>query len=119
MKLSDSQAKSRVVVICDGLAKSRVPIANTFWSKFMGLMGKDVQEGEDGLFLLNCSRVHTCFMCSSIDVLYVGACLQGIEMETLKPWQFGKKVKDARHVLEMPAGYLAGTAPKSIKLTKI
>lgn len=119
MEKSNCRMKSQVVVIHAGRVEAQVPVANTFWSKFMGLMGKDVREGDDGLFLANCSRVHTCFMRCPIDVVYVGNGLQGIEIETLKPWRLGKKVKDARHVLEMPAGFFADAAPKSIRLTKI
>ncbi len=119
MKESNCREESRVVVICSGRVEAQVSAANTFWSKFMGLMGRDVREGGDGLFLVNCPRVHTCFMRCPIDVLYVGNGLQGIEVETLKPWRLGKKVKDARHVLEMPAGFFADAAPTSIRLVRI
>ena len=93
-----------------------VPAARTFSSRLRGLMGRASLGEEEGLFLSNCSRVHCCFMRFPIDVLYVDCDLRGIEVETLEPWQLGKRVKGARHVLEMPAGYFDGVVPSSVQL---
>ena len=104
-----------VLVKKDGKVVS-VPVARTFSSRLRGLMGKASLGEEEGLFLAECSRVHCCFMRFPIDVLYVGCDLRGIEVETLEPWQLGKRVKGACHVLEMPAGYFDGIVPSSVQL---
>ena len=104
-----------VLVKKDGRVVS-VPVARTYFSRLRGLMGKASLGEEEGLFLAECSRVHCCFMRFPIDVLYVGCDLRGIEVETLEPWQLGKRVKGARHVLEMPAGYFDGIVPSSVQL---
>lgn len=109
-----SYAKS-VLVKKDGRAVS-VPVARTFSSRLRGLVGRASLGEEEGLFLSNCSRVHCCFMRFPIDVLYLDSNLRGIEAETLLPWQLGKKVKGACHVLEMPAGYFDGIVPSSVQL---
>lgn len=93
-----------------------VPVARTFSSRLRGLMGRASLGEEEGLFLANCSRVHCCFMRFPIDVLYLDSNLRGIEVETLFPWQLGKRVKGACHVLEMPAGYFDGIVPSSVQL---
>ncbi len=109
-----SYAKS-VLVKKEGRAVS-VPVARTFSSRLRGLMGRASLGEEEGLFLSNCSRVHCCFMRFPIDVLYLDSNLRGIEVETLFPWQLGKRVKGTCHVLEMPAGYFDGIVPSSVQL---
>lgn len=104
-----------VLVKKDGRLVS-VPVARTFSSRLRGLMGRASLGEEEGLFLAECSRVHCCFMRFPIDVLYLDSNLRGIEVETLLPWQLGKKVKGTCHVLEMPAGYFDGIVPSSIQL---
>ena len=104
-----------VLVKKEGRAVS-VPVARTFSSRLRGLMGRASLGEEEGLFLSNCSRVHCCFMRFPIDVLYLDSNLRGIEVETLFPWQLGKRVKGTCHVLEMPAGFFGGVTPSSIQL---
>ena len=104
-----------VLVKKEGRAVS-VPVARTFSSRLRGLMGRASLGEEEGLFLSNCSRVHCCFMRFPIDVLYLDSNLRGIEVETLFPWQLGKRVKGTCHVLEMPAGYFDGIVPSSVQL---
>ena len=109
-----SYAKS-VYVKKEGRVVS-VPVARTFSSRLRGLMGRASLGEEEGLFLAKCSRVHCCFMRFPIDVLYLDSNLRGIEVETLFPWQLGKRVKGACHVLEMSAGYFDGIVPSSVQL---
>lgn len=105
-----------MLVVCGGVLRARVPAADTFASRFWGLMRVDSLGEEDGLLLLDCPRVHCCFMSYPIDVLYLDADLRGIEVETLAPWRLGKKVKGACHVLEMRAGFFDGMSPSSIRV---
>lgn len=105
-----------MLVVCEGVTRARIPVADSFVSRFWGLMRTDSLGGEDGLLLLDCSRVHCCFMKYPIDVLYLDADLRGIEVEALAPWRFGRKVKGARHVLEMRAGFFDGMKPSSIRV---
>lgn len=95
-----------------------VPVADTFFKRLWGLMGKDVHTDSDGLFLADCARVHTCFMKCPIDVLYLGPDLQVLDAETLAPWRMGKKVRRARHVLELPAGRLDGVDLNAVVVMK-
>lgn len=115
---NDFSRKGELLVMRGSDPIARVPIAGTFATRLRGLMGKKSLDESEGLFLADCARVHTCFMRFPIDVLYLDSDLRGIEVETIPPWRFGKKVKEARHTLEMPAGLLVHLEPSSIKLAR-
>ena len=102
----------------EGGSGEHIPVADTFSKRLWGLMGKGVRTDGDGLFLADCARVHTCFMKCSIDVLYLGSDLQVLDVETLVPWRMGKKVRGARHVLELPAGRLDGVDLSTVVVMK-
>ena len=102
----------------EGVSGEYIPVADTFSKRLWGLMGKDVRTDGDGLFLADCARVHNCFMKCSSDVLYLGPDLQVLDVETLMPWHMGKKVRGARHVLELPEGRLDGADLSTVVVMK-
>ncbi|MFT9488289.1 MAG: DUF192 domain-containing protein [Tepidibacillus sp.] len=76
-------------------------VADTFWKRFIGLMGKKKSEG---LYLTKTNQIHTCFMRFSLDVYYINEKGKVIAIDCgMKPWRFGRRVKQARDVLEVPA----------------
>lgn len=81
-----------------------VYLANNFLTRFKGLMLKKRIEEEEGLFFTNVGRIHTSFMRFPIDVVYFDKDYKVLFVETVYPWKFGKKVKDAKHVLELNSG---------------
>jgi uncharacterized membrane protein (UPF0127 family) len=85
-----------------------VDLANTFIKRFKGWMGKsNVSDGE-GLLLLPCKSVHTCFMRFNIDVLFIDSAGKVVHMiEQMKPWRFSPVVKKAAAVLEITGGSIA------------
>lgn len=87
----------------------QVTVADTFFSRLRGLMGRrDLPVGE-GLLLAPCPQVHTCFMRFSIDVVFCNK--QGKVLyvkERMKPWRLGKFVCGGYYTLELPGGTLAG-----------
>lgn len=84
--------------------------ADTFWTRFLGLLPyKSLPEGE-GLILTPCRSVHTFFMKFSIDVLYLDQYYRIVKVhERVKPWRALAPCKKAIHVLELPAGMIATT----------
>jgi uncharacterized membrane protein (UPF0127 family) len=81
----------------------QVTVANTFWSRFKGLMGQKSLPSDGGLLLKNCSSIHCFFMKMTIDVIYLDKYNKVVFKETVKPWHIGKQyVKHAKHVLEVP-----------------
>lgn len=85
------------------LAKD-VKRADTFLSRFVGLMNKKtINEGE-GLLLINCSSIHCFFMKFTIDAVYLTKDMVVLDKETIPPWRIGKIVKKCAHVLELAEG---------------
>ncbi len=103
-------SKSRTVRIVnrstgDVLAREAV-YAATFWSRLKGLLGKKkLREGLDGLVLVPCRGVHSFFMHTEIDILFVNGSGR-IEhvVHALRPWSLSPVLPQARYVVELPAG---------------
>lgn len=84
-----------------------ISIADTFWTRFMGLMGKTEKRIRDmgGLLISPCSQIHTFFMKASIDVVYLNKEGEIIHIdEDVKPWKCCKHVKQAKYLVEFPKG---------------
>ena len=94
-----------MVVLCNiNVLADKVGLADSFISRFKGLMGRKRICGGEGLLLMNCPSVHSFFMKISIDVVYLSRDMTVVGIETLPPWQIGRRVKGTSHVLELAAG---------------
>ena len=82
----------------------KVALADTFFTRFKGLMGKKSLVPGEGLLLLNCPSIHCFFMKIPIDAVYLSADCTVLGVEMLTPWQIGRFVKNTAYVLELPAG---------------
>lgn len=88
-------------------------IADNFFTRLKGLMGRKTMRSGEALVIYPCSMVHCLGMKISIDVLFVtdeGKILKIID--TMKPGQLSPFVKGARYVIELAAGEAARTATK-------
>jgi len=92
------------VFIDNKLIVGEVMIADTFLSRFVGLLNRNFINGDEGLFLKKCSSIHCFFMKFSIDAVYLSKDMQVLYKETLKPWEIGKIVKNTKHILELKEG---------------
>ena len=82
-----------------------VLIADTFLTRFAGLMFRKKLPPATGLFLAPCNSVHMCFMRFSIDVVYLDKDYNIIKVvKRLKPWIGLSICTRAWAVLEMTAG---------------
>ncbi|SHE87710.1 DUF192 domain-containing protein [Desulforamulus putei] len=82
-----------------------VMMADTFWLRLKGLLGRKGLPAGEALVLYPCSSVHTCFMRFAIDVVFLNR--QGkvvYQQENLVPWRFSPMVRDAVAVVELPLG---------------
>ena len=98
------------------IVASNVRLADSFWSRFIGLMGKKTIDSQEGLLLLRCASIHCFFMCIPIDAVYLSKDMTVLDVETLPPWSIGKHVKRAAHVLELSAGAAQGKVLAGEKL---
>ena len=96
-----------MIVLIDKLEIVRkIKKADTFYRKFIGLMGVRELNEEEGLLLFRCASIHCFFMKITIDAVYLSKEFIVLDMETLEPWNIGKFVEGTSHVLELK-GYTA------------
>ena len=86
----------------------RLGLANSFWTRFKGLMGRKTFPAGDGLLIVPCNSVHCFFMKFAIDVVYLSRDGEVLRVASeLRPGAIGPLVKGARAVLELPGGTTA------------
>ena len=82
----------------------RCELADGFFSRFRGLLGRRGLEPGEGLLLSPSSSVHTMFMRFPIDVVFLDRGLKVVGVSAaVRPWRLAGR-KGARHVLELGAG---------------
>ena len=88
---------------------TRLSVAETHWSRLLGLMGKDAASfpAGDGLWIVPSRGVHTLAMKFPIDVLYLDTNKHVVHVEqNLKPWRVAKVSMHTASVLELPGNTL-------------
>lgn len=99
MKLWGVQG-NRHVEICDQLE-----IADTMWTRFVGLMGRSGLGDGAGLWIRSCNSIHTFFMRFSIDVLFVGEGDRVVALaRRVAPFRMLMPRWGAHSVVELPSG---------------
>ena len=80
-------------------------VADSFLTRFAGLMFRQKLPAATGLFLAPCNSVHMCFMRFAIDVVYIDKEYTIIKVvKNLKPWLGVSICSRAWATLEMKAG---------------
>ena len=93
-----------MLIYCNNrVLADKVRIANTFITRFQGLMGKKILGDGEGLLLIDCPSIHCFFMKMTIDTVYLSKDMTVLGIETLAPWSIGSRVKNTVHVLELAA----------------
>ncbi len=88
--------------------------ADSFLSRFKGLMGVPHLPPGEGLHIAPCNSVHSFFMKIPIDVLFLDATQQVVDvMHAMAPWRMSKVYFNAKSVLELPAGTADATGTKT------
>ncbi|MDX1493931.1 MAG: DUF192 domain-containing protein [Longimicrobiales bacterium] len=93
---------------------AKVAVADSWWRRLRGLLGRPRLGNDEGMLLLGCSSVHTVGMRYAIDVAFLdkeGRVVRSIA--GLEPLKVGIGGEDAAHALELPAGRLAETGTTS------
>lgn len=90
--------KTKNIVIAE-----RAALANTFFARLKGLIGKNTLEEDEGLCITPCNSVHMFFMKFSIDVLFIDKDnLVCKTISNLEPWRISPVVRGASCVVELP-----------------
>ena len=86
----------------DGDVLASVEVAESFWARSRGLLGRS---GYDGAFLLPHTRaVHTLGMRFPLDVAFLDRELTVVGVTRMVPWRMGLPRWGGRSVLEASAG---------------
>lgn len=118
--MADSEAR-----LFDATGKNigsyKLEVMDTFWKRFMGLMGRpEIPIGDAALFR-KCSSIHMFFMKIPLDVIWYGASMPDGRVPVLsvardvRPWQLSFGPKRTQGCLEVAAG----TVPKNLDAIEI
>ena len=85
-----------------------ITMAESVWSRFVGLMGRRELPAGHGLCIRPCSSIHMFFMRFPIDAVFVDGDGRVVRIcAAIKPWRATWFVRKAKACLELPAGTCA------------
>lgn len=80
-------------------------VANTFYARFLGLMGRKEMKKDEAIIFPRCNSIHTFFMRIAIDVVFVSQSGKILKiLPQLQPWRILLPVRGAKHAIEMASG---------------
>lgn len=89
---------------------ARAAVADSIWSRFVGLQFKESLPRGAGLVLLPCESIHMFFMRFAIDAIFAAEDGRVVRVgRRLRPWTVGPFVRRALYCVEIPAGAAEGT----------
>lgn len=92
------------------LLGDKITVANTFISRFLGLMPKKSLNSGEGLIISPCNSIHMFFMKFAIDVLFIDKNDNIVHIEeNIRPWNVSKIVRGSKYVVELPTGTVIST----------
>jgi uncharacterized membrane protein (UPF0127 family) len=107
-----------------GLLAGRAGVADSTWSRLVGLLNRSSLESGEGLWITPTAAIHTVGMRFPIDVVFLGemresgnraeeklrrVCRVRRVYKGLHPWRMTRYVWGSESVLELPAGVVAAT----------
>ncbi len=92
------------------LLGSQISLADTWWSRFRGYLGRSAPKTGEGILLAPCSSIHTFGMVFPLDVVFLNSEGAVLELqEGLRPWRLCRGAVGSRYVLELPEGTVSAT----------
>ncbi len=83
-------------------------IARSFFSRFLGLMGRPSLSTNEAILFPRCNSIHTFFMRFPIDVVFLSQEGHVVSfIASLAPWRMLLPQKKAKHTLELAPGSIA------------
>lgn len=85
---------------------TKVEYANTFFTRFLGLMGRKKENFPEGsaLFFNQCNSIHMFFMKFPIDVIYLDKDFHVVRVvKNIQPWKVDKGSLKAQYGIELNA----------------
>lgn len=89
----------------NNIVADKIIIADKFWIRMRGLMGRRDLEENEGLLLVPCNAVHMMFMRFPIDVIFLDKEFVVVKIiGNLKPWRTSPIVHKAFQTVELRYG---------------
>jgi uncharacterized membrane protein (UPF0127 family) len=93
------------------LLGSRVLLADTWWQRFRGFLGRGAPGSGEGILLAPCNAIHTFGMTFPLDVVFLDAQGRVLDLRrSLRPWRTARGRSGTRYVLEVPTGTIDQTS---------
>ena len=90
---------------------AKCELADSFWTKFRGLMGRASLPVDEGMLFRPAGSIHMFFMRFPIDVVFCDADLRIVKVvRGLKPWRTAA-ARGAKVTIELAAGAATGLEP--------
>jgi len=91
------------------LVVENVILANTYFSRLRGLLGKKSLGAGEGMLLKPCNAIHMMFMRFNIDAVFISKDNKVVYiLKNFRKWRFSKIVGNAASTLELAAGASEG-----------
>jgi len=85
---------------------TRVWKADSFWTRFRGLLGRPALLPGEGLWLKPCQQVHMLGMKFPLSVWFIDQSGQVCALiDDLRPWKISPHIRKAVSIVEFPAGW--------------
>ncbi|MCC6444638.1 MAG: DUF192 domain-containing protein [Armatimonadetes bacterium] len=89
----------------------RLETAAALGRQLVGLIGRPYLPPGSGLWLPGCNAVHTAGLRFPVDIVFVGPSWQILRcLHSVPPFRICLPVRNATHVIELPAGVLRASA---------
>ena len=95
-------------LVCRSTGKTvvgRLKIASTFWPRFVGWQFRSRPDSDEGLLIVPCDSIHTCFVRFPIDVLFLDR--KGMVLDVrrrLRPWRAALGPRSCHAIVETLSG---------------
>lgn len=97
----------------NNIIADEVKVAENFFTRSIGLLSRKSISDNEALIIKPCCSIHTFFMKFAIDVLFIGATGEIMELyENVEPWRILPIHLKSHYVIEICAGQIRA---KSIK----
>lgn len=89
----------------DTLLGVRIEIADTWWSRMRGFLGRPQPSTGEGMLLVPCRAVHMRGMKYPLDVMFIDRSGRIVSLyRSLQPGKMTRRQRDAEFALELPVG---------------
>ncbi|MGH7541306.1 MAG: DUF192 domain-containing protein [Gemmatimonadota bacterium] len=94
----------------DALLGDRIRVADRWWPRLRGLIGRPEPDAGEGLLIAPSQGVHMHWMRYALDVALLDEQRRVVAVyPELRPWRHTKMHRDAEYALELPVGTLRAT----------